>query len=92
MSRRGVLADRLVLTCQRGLCEVDLADLPSVRTTATVEMANGFGVVGRIDGGAFAVTVGTIEDCGLVNVAPALLVGARGESLLDLARSLANRS
>src|SRR5215468_6910312 len=89
---RRVLADRLVLTCQRGLCEVDLGDLPTVRTTATVELASGFGVVGRIDGGAFAVTVGTVEDWGLVNVAPALLVGAQGETLMDLARSLAHRS
>src|SRR5262249_16216307 len=54
---RRVPADRLALPCQRGLCEVDVGDLPAVRTTATVELASGFGVVGRIDGGAFAVTV-----------------------------------
>jgi hypothetical protein len=88
---RRVLADRLVLTCQRGLCEVQVAELPTVRATAFVELASGFGVVGRVDGGAFAVTCGTIEDWGLVNVAPALLVGAQGDTLLDLARSLAAR-
>jgi hypothetical protein len=86
---RRVLGDRLVLTCQRGLVEVDLTHLPAVSASATVALASGFGVVGRIDGGAFAVTCGAIEEWGLVSVAPALLVGARGDSLLDLARSLA---
>jgi hypothetical protein len=88
---RRVLADRLVLTCTRGLVEVDVSDLPEVRLSTQVELRSGFGVVGRIDGGAFAVTVGTVEEWGLVNVAPALLVGAEGETLADLARSLASR-
>ncbi len=85
---RRVLGDRLVLTCQGGLIEVDVSNLPSVTATAQVELRSGFGVVGRIDGGGFAVTRGTIEEWGLVNVAPALLVGARGDTLADLARSL----
>lgn len=89
---RRVLADRLVLTCSKGLIEVDLANLPEVQETAQVLLASGFGVVGRIDGGAFAVTRGTIEEWGLVNVAPALLVGAQGNTLADLARSLAGRA
>jgi len=88
---RRVLAGRLVLTCTHGLVEVDIAELPEVHHSAQVELASGFGVVGRIDGGAFAVTVGTVEEWGLVNVAPALLVGAEGETLADLARSLAAR-
>ena len=85
---RRVLGDRLVLTCERGLVEVDLADLTAVKATAQVELASGFGVVGRVDGGAFAVTVGKPEPWGLSNVEPALLVGAEGASLLDIARSL----
>ncbi len=85
---RRVLGDRLVLTCARGLVEVDLASLPEVRATAVVELQSGFGVVGRIEGGAFAVTCGTISDWGLVDVAPALLCGARGDTLRDLATSL----
>ncbi len=89
---RRVLADRLVLTCARGLCEVDLAELPSVRAATVVELRSGFGVVGRIDGGAFAVTCGTIEEWGLVNVAPALLVGAQGDTLRDLAKSLTRQT
>jgi hypothetical protein len=89
---RRVLADRLVLTCKHGLVEVDLSNLPEVHETAQVLLESGFGVVGRIDGGAFAVTCGTIEEWGLVNVAPALLVGAHGDTLADLARSLAERS
>ena len=86
---RRALADRLVLTCQWGLVEIDLSTLPVVKASASVELLSGFGVVGRIDGGAFAVTVGNISEWGLVDVAPALLVGAKGDKLADLARSLA---
>jgi hypothetical protein len=89
---RRVLADRLVLTCQWGLIEVDLSTLPVVKATASVELLSGFGVVGRIDGGAFAVTVGNTSEWGLVDVAPALLVGAKGDTLADLARSLAPKA
>jgi hypothetical protein len=89
---RRVLSDRLVLTCTHGLVEVDLSTLPEVHETNQVLLESGFGVVGRIDGGAFAVTCGTIEEWGLVNVAPALLVGAQGDTLADLAHSLARRA
>jgi hypothetical protein len=89
---RRVLGNRLVLTCENGLCEVDVGSLPVVRETVTVKLSSGLGVVGRIEGGAFAVTCGSVEEWGLVNVEPALLVGAEGETLLDLAQSLANRA
>jgi hypothetical protein len=92
MLERRILADRLVLTCARGLVEVDLAALPEVRATAIVELGSGFGVVGRIDGGAFAVTCGTLSEWGLIDMQPALLCGARGDTLRDLARSLQARS
>jgi hypothetical protein len=88
---RRVLAGRLVLTCERGLVELDLSALPDVRPTAEVELHSGFGVVGRIEGGAFAVTVGTVSDWGLTDVAPALLVGAGGDTLAELARGLAQK-
>jgi hypothetical protein len=88
MLERRVLGYRLVLTCERGLIEVDVSGLPSVKAVAKVPMASGFGVVGRVDGGAFAVTVGTVEPWGLAEVKPALLVGAQNETLLDLARAL----
>jgi hypothetical protein len=51
-------------------------------------MRSGFGVVGRIDNGAFAVTVGTIEPWGLTNLGPATLVGSPIPSLLELPRML----
>jgi hypothetical protein len=92
MLERRVLGDRLVLTCARGLVEVDLEGLPDVRSTAMVELDSGLGIVGRIDGGAFAVTCGTVSDWGLIDVAPALLLGARGDSLRDLARSLKSKA
>jgi hypothetical protein len=86
---RRVLHYRLVLTCERGLVEIDVSHLPDlVIETARVPMRSGFGVVGRIDGGAFAVTAGTIEPWGLTNMSPAMLVGSPTESLLDLPRTL----
>jgi hypothetical protein len=86
---RRVLQYRLVLTCERGLVEIDVSHLPDlVIETARVPLRSGFGVVGRIDGGAFAVTAGMIEPWGLTNMSPALLVGSPTESLLDLPRTL----
>ena len=86
---RRVLGYRLVLTCEQGLIEIDVSHLPDlVIETARVAMRSGFGVVGRIDGGAFAVTAGTIEPWGLTNMSPAMLVGSPTESLLDLPRTL----
>jgi hypothetical protein len=86
---RRVLQYRLVLTCERGLIEIDVSHLPDlVIETARVPLRSGFGVVGRIDGGAFAVTAGTIEPWGLTNMSPAMLVGSPTESLLDLPRTL----
>ena len=86
---RRVLQYRLVLTCERGLVEIDVSHLPDlVIETARVPMQSGFGVVGRIDGGAFAVTAGTIEPWGLTNMSPAMLVGSPTESLLDLPKTL----
>ena len=88
---RRIIANRLVLSCEKGLVEVELTGLPSVTETARVPMSSGFGVVGRVDGGAFAVTCGRPEPWGLADVQPALLVGTQGETLMDLARSLAQR-
>ena len=86
---RRVLQYRLVLTCEHGLVEIDVSHLPDlVIETARVPMRSGFGVVGRIDGGAFAVTAGTIEPWGLTNMSPAMLVGSPTESLLDLPKTL----
>jgi hypothetical protein len=86
---RRVLHYRIVLTCERGLLEIDISHLPDlVIETARVPMRSGFGVVGRIDHGAFAVTVGTIEPWGLTNMGPATLVGSPIPSLLELPRML----
>ena len=86
---RRVLQYRLVLTCEQGLLEIDVSHLPDlVIETARVPMRSGFGVVGRIDGGAFAVTAGTIEPWGLTNMSPAMLVGSPTSSLLDLPKTL----
>jgi hypothetical protein len=86
---RRVLSYRLVLTCERGLVEIDVSHLPDlVIETARVPMQSGFGVVGRIDGGAFAVTAGRVEPWGLSEVSPAMLVGSPNQSLLDLPRTL----
>ena len=89
MVERRVLHYRIVLTCERGLLEIDISHLPDlVIETARVPMRSGFGVVGRIDNGAFAVTTGTIESWGLTNMRPATLVGSPIASLLELPRML----
>ncbi|HEX3764047.1 MAG TPA: hypothetical protein VHW23_35380 [Kofleriaceae bacterium] len=86
---RRVLHYRIVLTCERGLLEIDISHLPDlVIETARVPMRSGFGVVGRVDHGAFAVTMGTIESWGLTNMGPATLVGSSLPSLLELPRML----
>ncbi len=86
---RRVLQYRLVLTCERGLVEIDVSHLPElVIETARVPIRSGVGIVGRIDGGAFAVTQGTIEPWGLTNMGPATLVGSPTESLLELPKTL----
>jgi hypothetical protein len=86
---RRVLNYRLVLTCERGLIEIDVSHLPDlVIETAQVPMRSGFGVVGRVDGGAFAVAAGRVEPWGLSDISPALLVGSPNESVLDLPRTL----
>jgi hypothetical protein len=90
---RRVLQYRLVITCERGLVEVDVSHLPDlVIETARVPMRSGFGVVGRIDNGAFAVTSGTVEPWGLTNMSPAMLVGSPTERLLDLPKTLRSMS
>ena len=87
---RRVRGYRLVLTCERGLIEIDVSHLPDlVVETARVPMKSGFGVVGRIDGGAFAVTAGKVEPWGLSEISPAMLVGSPNETILDLPRTLA---
>jgi hypothetical protein len=87
---RRVLGYRLVLTCERGLIEIDVSHLPDlIIETARVPMKSGFGVVGRIDGGAFAVTAGRVEPWGLADLGPAMLVGSPNQSILELPRTLA---
>jgi len=88
---RRVLADRLVLSCEQGLVEVNVALLPSVHETLAVKSNGTMAVVGRIDGGAFAVTSGRKEEWGLADLRPALLVGGEGDNLVDLGRALQQR-
>jgi hypothetical protein len=90
---RRVLQSRLVLTCEHGLLEIDVSHLPDlVIETARVLMRSGFGVVGRIDGGVFAVTTGTVQPMGLTNLSPAMLVGASNQSLSELPRTLRSQT
>jgi hypothetical protein len=90
---RRVLQYRLVLTCEHGLLEIDVSHLPDlVIETARVLMRGAFGVVGRIDGGAFAVTTGTVDKAGLTNLSPAMLVGAPNQSLSELPKTLRSQT
>jgi hypothetical protein len=85
---RRMLADRLVLSCERGLVEVDVSAVPQVTERARATTNGSMAVVGRIDGGAFAVTSGKPQPWGLDGMRPALLVGAPGQTLVDLGRAL----
>jgi hypothetical protein len=91
MLERRMLQNRLVLTCEHGLVEVDLSRLPKVSEQSRVALESGFGIVGRVDGGAFAVTSGEPQPWGLDNMKPALLVGARGGTLQELGSALAQQ-
>jgi len=85
---RRVLNYRLVLTCERGLVEIDVSGLPErVVETAHVQAEPGLAVVGRIDGGAFAVTRGVPQPWGIDDVGPATLIGSPNQSILDLSLS-----
>jgi hypothetical protein len=91
MLERRVLGSRLVLTCERGLVEVDVQGLPKVHERACFELSSGFGIVGRVDGGAFAVTSGSPQPWGLDDMKPALLLGGVGGSLQELGTTLAKQ-
>ena len=85
---RRMLGDRLVLSCERGLVEVDVSQVPRVVERAHATTNGSMAVVGRIDGGAFAVTSGKPQPWGLDEMRPALLVGSPGDTLVDLGRAL----
>jgi hypothetical protein len=90
MVERRVVNDSLVLTCERGLVELDVANLPDrARELAVVRVDPGLGVVGRTDAGAFAVTRGRVEPWGLADVMPAVLVAAPNQQLSALPAALA---
>jgi len=88
---RRVLGDRLVLSCEQGLVEVDVSNVPEVKETLRVATNGTMAVVGRVDGGAFAVTSGQKEEWGLADLRPALLIGGQGDSLVELGRALRAR-
>jgi hypothetical protein len=89
---RRVMHDRLVLSCEKGLVEVDVSRVPSVVERARATTNGSMAVVGRIDGGSFAVTSGNPQPWGLADLRPALLIGAAGGSLVELGRALQTRT
>jgi len=86
---RRVRNDRLVLSCEQGLVEVDVSQVPRIVETARATTNGSMAVVGRIDGGEFAVTSGTPQPWGLDDMRPALLIGSPGATLADLGHALA---
>jgi hypothetical protein len=88
MLERRLLYDQLVLSCQDGLVEVDLYELPRVHESGRFSIRGGFSVAGRISGGAFAVSRGVPMDWGLDKLQPAVLVGSDGCSFLELRKLL----
>ena len=88
MVERRAKGGRLVLSCQRGLVEVDLNNLPQVKAVHTIELGGGYAVLGRITDGAFAVSRGVARDWGFDELGPATLLGSRGGTLKDLGKLL----
>lgn len=88
LMERRVMGDRIVLSCEEGMVEVNVAEIPNVFETLAVRTNGTMAVVGRIDGGAFAVTSGTKQEWGLSDLRPALLIGGEGDNLIDLGRAL----
>jgi hypothetical protein len=91
MLERRIIGNRLVLTCERGLVELDTGALPRVTERDRVPTAGGFGVVGRVSGTGFAVTEGKPQPWGLDELKPATLIGAAGGSLAALGEALASK-
>ena len=89
---RRVLNYRLAISCERGLLELDISGAPDdVAVTALVELDRpGYGIVGRVDGGGFAITRGTVQKWGLDDVRPAVLLGAMNDTLAELPAALAD--
>ena len=88
MVERRVKDNRLVLSCQHGLIEVNLKGLPKVKQETTIELEAGYAVIGRMTDGPFAVTRGEPRDWGLDDMRPAILLGSRGGSLKELGKLL----
>jgi len=88
MLERRLLYDQLVLSCQEGLVEVDVYDLPRVNESGRFSLKGGFAVVGRISGGAFAVAQGVPREWGFADLGPATLVGSEGCSFMELRQLL----
>jgi hypothetical protein len=88
MLERRLLFDQLVLSCQEGLVEVDVFDLPRASESGRIALSGGWAVVGRISGGAFAVTQGRPMDWGFEALRPATLVGSEGCSFMELRQHL----
>lgn len=85
MLERRLLFDQIVLSCQEGLVEVDVYDLPNVNESGRFTLrGGGHAVVGRISGGAFAVARGKPMDWGFEALGPATLVGSEGCSFMEL--------
>ena len=89
---RRILHHRIALSCEQGIIEVSLTDLPNVEVISSIRLESGFAIVGRIDGGAFAVTTGQVKKWGLDDILPAYLVGAENESLSALQQILGQLS
>lgn len=89
MVERRVINSSLVLSCESGLIEIDVSGLPDRVAELQRAPSKGFGVIGRIDGGAFAVCQGEIEPWGFARVRPAELIGSSSQSLSELPKAVA---
>lgn len=84
LERRVAHDGRLVVSCEGGLIELDIGDVPRVREIDRLPSTHGYAVVGRVTGGGFTVARGIPRDWGLERIGPATIIGAAGEQLSEL--------
>ena len=88
MLERRVLGGRLFLSCEQGLIEVDLTDLPRVHELGQLKTTRHCGVVGRVSHGAFSIVRGEPTEWGFSVLGPATLIGTEEGSLAELSAAL----
>jgi hypothetical protein len=74
MVERRIKHGRLALSCQDGLIELDVSDLPQIKEVSRIEHRGGNCILGRTSDGLFALSHGRPQNWGYEDLQPAQLV------------------